>query len=72
MWYTRAGDWEAAHNIAQEIHTPIGSWIHAHLHVIEGDTGNARYWYGHASRPPRGLTDLDGEWREIASQVLAR
>ena len=36
LWHTKAGDWEAAHNIAQDIHTPIGSWIHAHLHVIEG------------------------------------
>jgi hypothetical protein len=25
--------------------------VHAHLHRIEGDAGNARYWYDRAGRP---------------------
>ena len=70
LWHTKAGDWEAAHNIAQDIHTPMGSWIHAHLHVIEGDIGNGRYWYRSANKPARGIDDLDGEWLEIAAEVL--
>ncbi len=45
LWLVEKGDWEAAHNIAQDIHTPDGSWIHALLHLIEGDVGNAGYWY---------------------------
>ena len=29
--------------------------MHAHLHRLEGDMGNARYWYGPAGCPgPRG------------------
>jgi hypothetical protein len=29
MWHDGKGDWEMSHNIAQDIHTVNGSWIHA-------------------------------------------
>jgi hypothetical protein len=45
------GDWEAAHHIVQQYEDdPAAAWIHAVLHKIEGDPGNARYWYHHAGR----------------------
>jgi len=46
-----AGDWDGAHQIAQrdETHT-LYCWLHAILHKIEGDSGNARYWYARAGR----------------------
>jgi hypothetical protein len=65
LWLARR-DWEAAHNIAQDLHTAEGSWIHALLHLIEGDTGNAHYWFARAGRPARGLKDIDAEWDRIA------
>jgi hypothetical protein len=68
LWHTKKGNWEAAHNVAQDIPSDWGSWMHAHLHVIEGDLGNAAYWYHQASK--RRIEDLDAEWREIASAVL--
>ena len=37
LWFTKKGDWEAAHGNAQDIETPSGSWLHALLHLIEGD-----------------------------------
>ncbi|MBC7832115.1 MAG: hypothetical protein H7Y62_08860 [Hyphomicrobium sp.] len=41
-----AGDWETAHAIAQRHEgDSAADWLHAVLHKIEGDTGNARYWY---------------------------
>ena len=51
LWYAAKGDWETAHQIAQEVADSNGSWVHAHLHREEGDLGNARYWYSHAGRP---------------------
>ena len=46
-----AGDWDAAHQIVQQYEdNEIAAWIHAVLHKIEGDIGNARYWYRHANR----------------------
>ena len=51
LWYDAIGDWEASHNIAQEMHTDLGSWIHAYLHRKEGDEWNAGYWYRRANKP---------------------
>lgn len=46
-----AGEWAAAHAIVQEDESdPIAAWIHAVLHKIEGDAGNARSWYRRAGR----------------------
>ena len=46
-----AGDWDAAHNIVQQYEADAtAAWIHAVLHKIEGDPGNARYWYRRADR----------------------
>ncbi|RIV42034.1 hypothetical protein [Flagellimonas pelagia] len=50
LWYDAKGDWESSHDIAQDIHSPMGSWIHAYLHRKEGDRWNASYWYGQASK----------------------
>lgn len=44
------GDWDAAHKIVQSDESPTGCWIHGIVHVMEGDLGNARYWYGRAER----------------------
>jgi hypothetical protein len=43
LWHAGKGDWNKAHDIAQEIHSTEGSWIHAYLHRKEGDDGNAAY-----------------------------
>ena len=71
LWHTKHGNWDAAHDIAQEIHTPLGSWIHALLHVIEGDQWNGDYWFAKAKKPSRGPGDVDALWEEIAVVVLA-
>ena len=70
LWFTKKGDWEAAHDIAQDIATPTGSWLHALLHLIEGDLGNARYWFVEAGRPVKKPSQIDELWDEIAEEVL--
>lgn len=71
MWYDGKGDWEASHNIAQDIHSNDGSWIHAYLHRKEGDQGNASYWYSRAGRKLPALS-LQQEWENIVSELLEK
>jgi hypothetical protein len=69
MWYAGKNKWEQSHDIAQDIHTSQGSWIHAYLHRVEGDTANAGYWYRKAGKtyPAESLAD---EWETIAKALL--
>jgi hypothetical protein len=46
-----ANEWDAAHEVVQQYESDaMAVWIHAVLHKIEGDLGNARYWYRRAGR----------------------
>lgn len=60
----KAGYWDIAHEIVQDINTKEAAWIHAYLHRAEGDPGNAAYWYLQASKP-KCSTTLEEEWAEI-------
>lgn len=70
LWFIHADRWEEAHTIAQDIDTPVGSWIHALLHLIEGDENNARYWFSRAARPSVGSSEIEALWTQIAEFVL--
>ena len=70
LWLTKKGEWDAAHDIAQEIDTQMGSWIHALLHLIEGDLGNAGYWYARAGKPARQPEEIDESWEELVLSNL--
>jgi hypothetical protein len=65
------GDWDGAHQIAQDDDSRDGAWVHAYLHRKEGDDGNAAYWYRRAARPVASGA-FDEEWRCIANELLAR
>jgi hypothetical protein len=69
LWFDGRGDWEAAHDIAQEIHDKNGSWIHAYLHRKEGDINNAAYWYRRAGKlmPQASLKE---EWNTLVKAFL--
>lgn len=45
-----AGHWHQAHELVQPYHDSLSCLIHAYLHRLEGDFGNARYWYGRAGQ----------------------
>lgn len=69
LWLAARGDWDGAHAIAQDVDSPDGAWVHAHLHRKEGDASNAAYWYRVAEKPV--CTDsLHDEWTEIARSLL--
>jgi hypothetical protein len=69
LWHAKVGNWDEAHDLAQDIHSPTGSWIHAMLHLIEGDVGNAGYWFRKSGKPARSVEDIDGLWTEIADTL---
>ena len=70
LWHLARDEWDAAHHLAQSQEDREGSWVHAHLHRVEGDLANARYWYRRAERPPSDAP-LAEEWEEIAAALLA-
>ena len=70
LWHQGRGEWDAAHGCAQAQSDEEGAWVHAHLHRVEGDLPNARYWYRRAGRP-ESSAPLDQEWSEIVAALLA-
>ena len=45
------GDWQTAHAIVQtDEDSRLACWAHGIVHLMEGDTANARYWYRRAGR----------------------
>ena len=59
-----AGDWDGAHALVQDDPSAEAAWVHAHLHRVEGDLGNAGYWYRRAGKPV-ATGDLAEERRAI-------
>jgi hypothetical protein len=73
LWFDARGDWDRAHDCAQDDKSRDGSWAHAYLHRKEGDEGNAGYWYARAGRsmPARSVT-LEVEWAAVVREILGR
>jgi hypothetical protein len=70
LWWEAKGDWERAHALVMDESSKDCAWVHAYLHRVEGDLGNARYWYGQAGKaPPTGR--LAAEWDSITDALLA-
>jgi hypothetical protein len=69
LWHDARGEWDAAHEVAQNLESATGAWIHAYLHRKEGDLGNAGYWYRRAGKP-ECYDSLDAEWEQIATALL--
>jgi hypothetical protein len=70
LWWAAKGDWDAAHKLVQDEDTREAAWVHAYLHRVEGDLGNAGYWYRQAGQPAAKDT-LDAEWDRIVAALLA-
>jgi hypothetical protein len=71
LWWDAKGDWEKAHEVAQDVAGRDGAWVHAYLHRKEGDLGNAGYWYRRAGRAV-ATVDLKVEWEGIVGEMLSR
>ena len=69
LWWAAKGDWDKAHGIVQDESSRDAAWVHAYLHRVEGDLGNAGYWYRRAGKPV-AKGSLDEEWGAIAAALL--
>ena len=71
LWWAAKGNWDRAHEIVQDESGAEAAWVHAYLHRVEGDLGNAGYWYRQAGQPVANDT-LEAEWERIASTLGGR
>ena len=70
LWWAAKGDWDKAHKIVMNEESADAAWVHAYLHRVEGDLGNAGYWYRQAGQPV-AKDSLEAEWERIVSALLA-
>jgi hypothetical protein len=71
LWHLGRNEWDAAHAVVQDADDADSAWVHAHLHRVEGDLSNARYWYRRAQRA-ESTASLDEEWRAIVEALSTR
>ena len=69
LWWAAKDQWDKAHSIVMDEGGKDCAWVHAYLHRVEGDLGNARYWYRQAQRPV-ATAPLSAEWNAIAEILL--
>jgi hypothetical protein len=69
LWWAAKGDWARAHAIVQDETGVDAAWVHAYLHRVEGDLGNAGYWYRRAGQPV-ATGGFDVEWDRIVVALL--
>jgi hypothetical protein len=69
LWWAAKGKWDEAHKLVQDEDTAEAAWVHAYLHRVEGDLGNAGYWYRQAGQPV-AKDALESEWERIVSTLI--
>ena len=69
LWWARKGGWDKAHGIVMDAGGRDAAWVHAYLHRVEGDAGNAAYWYRQAKKPA-ATGPHEPEWAAIAAALL--
>ena len=70
LWWLGHGEPERAHHLVQLLDDPGAAAIHAHVHRLEGDLDNARYWYGRAGVPFCN-DPPEQEWRRLVQRFAA-
>lgn len=75
LWWIKKGnlrvgpEWDEAHNIVQSMEGVFEfDWVHALLHWVEADMGNADYWYRRAGKK-RATASVASEWQHMAETL---
>ncbi len=64
------GDWQGAHLVAQDHEgDSLADWLHAIAHRMEGDLGNARYWYRRCGRALREDVSVQAELADLRAAI---
>jgi hypothetical protein len=69
LWWAAKGNWDKAHAIVQDDEGVDAAWVHAYLHRLEDDLGNAGYWYRRAGKPVAS-GPVEAEWDRVVSVLL--
>ena len=69
IFYILKDNWDMAHETVQKLNTAIACQFHAYLHRVEGDMGNADYWYRRADMEP-ATASLETELSDIIKSVF--
>jgi hypothetical protein len=74
LWWLRKGkfamgsEWQEAHELCQQ---DEGNYahdaVHALAHWIEGDAGNAAYWYRRTGE--KRAESIEAEWRRLVAKL---
>jgi len=67
--HLKSGNWQKAHAVVQNDASEFGCWAHGIVHMLEGDLGNARYWYRRAHRVFPKDADVQSEIAALAVAV---
>jgi hypothetical protein len=71
LWWAGKDKWDEAHRVVMDEGGGDCARVHGHLHRLQKDAENARYWYRRAGIPmPTGA--LQAEWGIIVRDLLAK
>src|ERR1700722_14677464 len=72
LWWAKRGDWDKAHTIVMNEDGRDAAWVHAYLHRVEGDAGNAVYWYRQGEKTAAAGALEPGRVAPVAGRLAAR
>lgn len=67
----RDGEWDQAHELVQAHEDRMACLIHGYLHRVEGDLGNAAYWYRQADEQMPD-NSLEEEFDRLYAMIPAK
>lgn len=69
LWFSAKNDWNKAHELIQHETGMRCALVHAYLHRLEGDVGNADYWYSKAGTV-RPMVSSDEEFKLLVKTLM--